>query len=83
MWHGLNRLPFLIFGLALVIAYALGVQAQKNAVIIAEASVTKKAHNIALNVVLAGACGAALGAGVLFARRRRRRPVVATVLKSS
>jgi Mrp family chromosome partitioning ATPase len=75
MLHGLNRLPSLIFALTLVVAYALGVQAQKNAVIIAEASVTKKAQNIALNLVLAGACGAALGAGVLFARRRQRRPV--------
>lgn len=75
MWHGLNRLAFLGFGLALAVAYALGVHAQKNAVIIAEASITKKAQNIALHLALAAVSGAALGAGVVFLRRRVRRPV--------
>jgi capsular exopolysaccharide synthesis family protein len=75
MSHAADRLAFLILGLSLAIAYALGVQAQKNAVIIAQASITKKVPKIALHLALVAASGAALGAGVLFARRRARRPV--------
>jgi hypothetical protein len=69
MLHGLNRLALTIFGLALVLASALNVQAQKNAVIIAEASTTKKAQNIALDLVLAAASASRIARASLRLQR--------------